>query len=48
MDLLVKNIPAQKLPRHRRSAHFCDITLLEETSPLLFQVIVFLFKFSSK
>jgi len=35
----VKSIPAQKLPRQRKSAHFCDITLLEENSPLLFHVI---------
>lgn len=39
-NLLVKSNPAQKLPRHRKSAHLCGITLLEGNSPLLFQVII--------
>jgi len=40
MYLLVKNIPAQKLPTQRKIIHFWDITLLGSRSPLLFQVIV--------
>jgi len=38
--LLVKTIPAQKLPIQRKIAHFLDMTLLGSRSPLLFQVIV--------
>lgn len=41
MYLLVKNIPAQKLPIHKKIIHFWDMKLLgtRTTSPLLFQVI---------
>jgi len=42
-NLVVKSIPAQKLPKHKNSAHLCEITLLEGNSPLLFQVIIFMF-----
>lgn len=41
-NLVVKSIPAQKLPKHKNSAHLCEITLLEGNSPLLFQVIIFI------
>jgi len=41
-NLVVKSIPAQKLPKHKNSAHLCEITLLEGNSPLLFQVIFFI------
>lgn len=36
----MKSIPTQKLPIHRKITHFCDITLLRGTSPLLFKFIV--------
>ena len=39
MYLLVKSIPAQKLPIHRRITHFWVRTLLGGTSPLLFKFI---------
>jgi len=40
MNLVVKSIPAQKLPKQRNSTHLCEMTLLEGNSPLLFQVII--------
>lgn len=48
MYLLVKNIPAQKLPTQRKIIHFWDITLLGSRSPLLFQVIDFYIYFSNQ
>lgn len=46
-NLVVKSIPAQKLPKHKNSAHLCEITLLEGNSPLLFQVIFFMLSSNS-